>query len=60
MRGQTGSQAPPVALQGMVSKKAEAKVVAEELADLTNAAVAEVIGHTCLLYKPSGKRIIPL
>ena len=35
-----------------VTKKAEAKVMAEELAQLTGAAVAEVLGHTALLYRP--------
>ena len=43
-----------------VMKKAEAKVMAAELAELTGAAVAEVLGHTALLYRPSAKRLIPL
>ena len=43
-----------------VDKKAEAKVVAAELATLTGAAVAEVLGHTALLYRPSAKKLIKL
>ena len=43
-----------------MSKKAEAKVMASELAGLTGAAVAEVLGHTALLYRPSAKRTIKL
>ena len=43
-----------------VMKKSEAKVMAAELATLTGAAVAEVLGHTALLYRPSQKRLIPL
>lgn len=43
-----------------VEKKAEAKVMAAELAELTGAAVAEVLGHTALLYRPSAKRLIKL
>ena len=41
-----------------VTKKKEAKIEAENLAALTGAAVAEVLGHTALLYKPSDARII--
>ena len=40
-----------------VAKKAEAKVLAQELAGLCDAAIAEVLGHTALLYKPSEKRL---
>ena len=36
-----------------VLKKAEAKVMATEMASATGAAVAEVLGHTALLYRPS-------
>ena len=43
-----------------VAKKAEAKVMAAELSALTGAAVAEVIGHTALLYRPGPKRLIRL
>jgi RNA-binding protein len=43
-----------------VDKKAEAKVMASELAELTGAAVAEVLGHTALLYRPSSKQLISL
>ena len=43
-----------------VEKKAEAKVMASELAELTGAAVAEVLGHTALLYRPSSKKLVPL
>jgi RNA-binding protein YhbY len=43
-----------------VDKKAEAKVLALELAGLTGAAVAETIGHTALLYRPSAKKLIDL
>ncbi len=43
-----------------VTKKAEAKVCAEALASATGAHVAEVLGHTALLYKPSEKRLVPL
>ena len=38
-----------------VEKKAEAKVMAGELASLTGATVAEVLGHTALLYRPGPK-----
>ena len=41
-----------------VEKKAEAKAKAAELAESTGAAVAEVLGHTALLYRPSEKRRI--
>ena len=44
----------------IVTKKSEAKEMAAELAELTGAAVAEVLGHTALLYRPSEKRLIPL
>jgi RNA-binding protein YhbY len=40
-----------------VAKKAEAKVLAQELAEMCDAAVAEVLGHTALLYRPSEKRL---
>ena len=43
-----------------VTKKAEAKEMAAVLATLTGAAVAEVLGHTALLYRPSSERLIPL
>ena len=43
-----------------VTKKSEAKEMAAELAGLTGAAVAEVLGHTALLYRPSKKKIISL
>ena len=43
-----------------VMKKADAKVMAAELAERTGAAVAEVIGHTALLYRPGSKRTITL
>ena len=38
-----------------VAKKAEAKLLAQQLADTCDAAVAEVLGHTALLYRPSEK-----
>jgi RNA-binding protein YhbY len=41
-------------------KKAEAKELAIEMAEMTGAAVAEVIGHTALLYRPSDSRLLPL
>ncbi|KAL1496572.1 hypothetical protein AB1Y20_014177 [Prymnesium parvum] len=42
-------------------KKKEAAALAEELiAQVGNAVVAEVLGHTALLYRPSHKRIIDL
>jgi RNA-binding protein len=43
-----------------VSKKQEAKAMANQLAAKTDAAVAEVLGHTALLYRPSGKNLIEL
>jgi RNA-binding protein YhbY len=43
-----------------VTKKAEAKKMAAELADMTGAAVAEVLGHTALLYRPGPKKLIRL
>ena len=43
-----------------VNKKKEAAAMADELAALTGAAVAEVLGHTALLYRPSKKQIIKL
>ena len=43
-----------------VKKKAEAKVMAAQLAEEVGAAVAEVLGHTALLYRPSAKRLIKL
>ena len=43
-----------------VLKKAEAKSMAQEMADATGSAVAEVLGHTALLYRPSSKRLIKL
>lgn len=43
-----------------VTKKAEAKLMASELALMVGAAVAEVMGHTALLYRPSAKRLIRL
>ena len=43
-----------------VAKKAEAKEMAAELGGLVGAAVAEVLGHTALLYRPSAKRLIRL
>ena len=43
-----------------VTKKAEAKAMATGLAESTGAAVAEVLGHTALLYRPSPKRLIKL
>lgn len=43
-----------------VTKKAEAKVMAEELASACGATVAEVLGHTALLYRPSEKRLIDI
>jgi len=43
-----------------VEKKNEAKALAGELAALTGSAVAEVFGHSALLYRPSEKQLIPL
>ena len=43
-----------------VAKKAEAKEMAAEMGALVGAAVAEVLGHTALLYRPSPKRLICL
>ena len=43
-----------------VEKKKEAKVLAEDLAGRTGAAVAEVLGHTALLYRPSSAKLISL
>ena len=43
-----------------VTKKAEAKEMAAELGKITGAAVAEVIGHTALLYRPGPQRLIKL
>ena len=43
-----------------VDKKAEAKVMAAALATQTGAAVAEVLGHTALLYRPSARHLITL
>ena len=44
----------------LAEKKAEVKIMAAELAGQTGAAVAEVIGHTALLYRPSPARLISL
>ena len=41
-------------------KKADARAMAGQLASLTGAAVAEVLGHTALLYRPSAKRLISI
>ena len=41
-----------------VTKKSEAKEMADELAEATGSTVAEVLGHTALLYRPSEKRLI--
>jgi RNA-binding protein len=43
-----------------VAKKSEAKEMAAEMGALVGAAVAEVLGHTALLYRPSPKRLICL
>lgn len=43
-----------------VGKKAEAKQLAAELAELTSSSVAEVLGHTALLYRPSARKLIEL
>ena len=43
-----------------VLKKAEAKEMASQLAGLTSSTVAEVLGHTALLYRPSEQRLISL
>ena len=43
-----------------VMKKAEAKEMAAEMAEMTGSAVAEVLGHTALLYRPGPKRLISL
>ena len=43
-----------------VAKKKEAKEMADELALATGAAVAEVLGHTALLYRASAKGLIDI
>ena len=45
---------------GAAKKKAEARSMATELATRLDAEVAQVIGHTCLLYRQSPQRIIEL
>lgn len=42
----------------LAEKKVEAKAMAGELAALTGATVAEVIGHTALLYRPGKQQLI--
>ena len=43
-----------------VEKKKEAKLLADDLAGRTGATVAEVLGHTALLYRPSSAKLISL
>ena len=43
-----------------VEKKKEAKLLAQQLAEMCDAAVAEVLGHTALLYRPSEKKLYDL
>ncbi|KAL3932787.1 MAG: hypothetical protein SGPRY_000559 [Prymnesium sp.] len=44
-----------------VEKKREAAALANELVDLVgDAAIAEVLGHTALLYRPSDRRLVKL
>ena len=43
-----------------VLKKAEAKELAHQMAERTGSTVAEVLGHTALLYRPSKQKLIKL
>ena len=45
---------------GAAKKQAEARLMATELATRLDAEVAQVIGHTCLLYRQSPQQIIEL
>ena len=46
-----------VKIKTACKKKAEAKILSQSLAELTTSEVAQVIGHTILLYKNSNGEI---
>ncbi|KAL9189474.1 hypothetical protein ACHAXT_009149 [Thalassiosira profunda] len=47
-------------LNNVVQKKKGAKIIGERIADILNARVAQVIGHTALLYRPALPPILDL
>jgi RNA-binding protein YhbY len=47
-------------LTNVVKKKKGAKIIGDRVAQITNAYVAQVLGHTALLYRPATPPIIDL